>query len=101
MSRGFHPSVGSDFAAYWTEALGGPTTYSDSFEDETSIVRIQSGNGSTAKWIAARSIASIWLWPMKGWAMIAPEGVAQDENLKRRTESAIAFVKTLPAQRFG
>ncbi|MGB4102021.1 MAG: TfoX/Sxy family protein [Alphaproteobacteria bacterium] len=34
--------------------------------------------------------------PMRGWAMIAPEGVAEDTSLKRHTELAIAFVKTLP-----
>ena len=33
--------------------------------------------------------------PMKGWAMIAPAGVAQDRDLKRHTELAIAFVRTL------
>jgi hemoglobin len=32
-------------AAYWAEALGGPTTYSDSYGDETSVVRMHSGNG--------------------------------------------------------
>ena len=36
--------------------------------------------------------------PMKGWPMVAPEGVAQDADLKRHTESAIAFVKTLPGK---
>jgi hypothetical protein len=36
--------------------------------------------------------------PMRGWAMIAPEGVAQDRDLKRYTELAIAFVKTLPCK---
>jgi hypothetical protein len=36
--------------------------------------------------------------PMKGWAMIAPEGIAQDADLKRNTELAIAFVKTLPGK---
>jgi hypothetical protein len=35
---------------------------------------------------------------MKGWAMIAPEGIAQEADLKRLMESAIAFVKTLPAK---
>jgi hypothetical protein len=34
--------------------------------------------------------------PMKGWAMIAPAGVAEDADLQRHTELAIAFVKTLP-----
>ncbi len=32
-------------AAYWAEALGGPATYSDRYGDETSVVRIHSGNG--------------------------------------------------------
>jgi TfoX/Sxy family transcriptional regulator of competence genes len=36
--------------------------------------------------------------PMKGWAMIAPEGIAEDADLKRYTELAIAFVKTLPGK---
>ena len=36
--------------------------------------------------------------PMKGWAMIAPERVAHDVDLKRHTELAIAFVKTLPSK---
>ncbi len=34
--------------------------------------------------------------PMKGWAMIAPGGVAEDADLKRHAELAIAFVKILP-----
>jgi len=32
-------------AAYWAEALGGPTTYSDSYGDETTVVKMHSGNG--------------------------------------------------------
>jgi hypothetical protein len=36
--------------------------------------------------------------PMKGWAMIAPEGIAQDADLKRHTELAISFAKTLPGK---
>ncbi len=32
-------------AAYWGEALGGPATYSQSYGDETAVVRIHSGNG--------------------------------------------------------
>lgn len=32
-------------AAYWAEALGGPSTYSDDHGDETQVVRIHSGNG--------------------------------------------------------
>src|ERR1700728_2296556 len=44
-SHGFHPDHGQRLAAYWAEALGGPTTYSDAYGDETSVVRIHSGNG--------------------------------------------------------
>jgi len=34
--------------------------------------------------------------PMKGWLMIAPEGYEDDAALRRFTEAAIDFVKTLP-----
>jgi hemoglobin len=44
-SHGFHPQHDERLAAYWAEALGGPTTYSSSYGDETSVVRIHSGNG--------------------------------------------------------
>jgi hemoglobin len=44
-SHGFHPQHSERLAAYWTEALGGPTTYSDTCGNETSVVRIHSGNG--------------------------------------------------------
>ena len=44
-SHGFHPRHSERLAAYWAEALGGPTAYSDICGDETSVVRIHSGNG--------------------------------------------------------
>jgi truncated hemoglobin YjbI len=44
-SHGFHPQHSERLAAYWAEALGGPTTYSGSYGDETSVVRTHSGNG--------------------------------------------------------
>jgi hemoglobin len=43
--HGVHPQHQERLAAYWAEALGGPTTYTDNFGDETSVVRIHSGNG--------------------------------------------------------
>lgn len=43
--HGFHPEHNQRLAAYWAEALGGPTTYSACYGDETSVVRIHSGNG--------------------------------------------------------
>ena len=44
-SHGFHPRHSERLAAYWAEALGGPTAYSEEYGDETSVVRIHSGNG--------------------------------------------------------
>ena len=44
-SHGFHPQHVERLAAYWAEALGGPSTYSDSYGDETTVVRMHSGNG--------------------------------------------------------
>src|SRR5215469_15978067 len=44
-SHGFHPEHSQRLAAYWGEALGGPAAYSGGYGDETSVVRIHSGNG--------------------------------------------------------
>ncbi len=44
-SHGFHHDHSERLAAYWAEALGGPTTFSAAYGDETSVVRIHSGNG--------------------------------------------------------
>jgi hemoglobin len=44
-SHGFHPQHSERLAAYWAEALGGPVSYSGTYGDETSVVRIHSGNG--------------------------------------------------------
>jgi hemoglobin len=43
--HGFHPRHTERLAAYWAEALGGPSTYSETYGDETSVVRMHSGNG--------------------------------------------------------
>src|SRR5256885_13794780 len=44
-SHGYHPQHTERLAAYWIEALGGPAPYSEQYGDETSVVRIHSGNG--------------------------------------------------------
>ena len=43
--HGFHPRHTERLAAYWAEALGGPTTYTDLYGGETSMVRLHSRNG--------------------------------------------------------
>lgn len=43
-SHGFHPDHTERLAAYWAEALGGPTAYTESVASETDVVRLHSGN---------------------------------------------------------
>jgi hemoglobin len=45
-SHGFKSDHVERLAAYWVEALGGPTMYSDSFGNETTVIRMHSGNGA-------------------------------------------------------
>jgi hemoglobin len=44
-SHGFHPQHSERLAAYWAEALGGPPMFSEAYGNETSVVRMHSGNG--------------------------------------------------------
>jgi hemoglobin len=44
-SHGFHPQHTERLAAYWSEALGGPRSYTGTFGDESSAVRLHSGHG--------------------------------------------------------
>ena len=72
-SHGFHPEHNKRLAAYWAEALGGPTTYSDSYGDETSVVRLHSGNGPHEE-MDRRAIACFD-------QALADVGLASDERL--------------------
>jgi hemoglobin len=44
-SQGYHPEHTERLAAYWSEALGGPPRYTELFGNETSVVKMHSGNG--------------------------------------------------------
>jgi hemoglobin len=44
-SHGYHPQHSERLAAYWAEALGGPSDYTQSLGDESTVVRMHSGNG--------------------------------------------------------
>src|ERR1700686_25174 len=44
-SHGYHPQHTERLAAYWAEALGGSTDYTESMGDESRVVRMHSGNG--------------------------------------------------------
>jgi hemoglobin len=43
--HGFRPDHSERLAAYWSEALGGPGTFTAEYGDESSVIRIHSGNG--------------------------------------------------------
>ena len=36
--------------------------------------------------------------PMKGWAMVSPDGYADDKSMKRYVGASIGFVRTLPSK---
>ena len=55
-SHGFRPDHTERLAAYWEEALGGPPTYTDRYGDESSVVRLHSGNGPHEE-MDARAVA--------------------------------------------
>ncbi len=42
---GQHPHHVERLAAYWAEALGGPTVYSETMGDHSHVLRLHSGNG--------------------------------------------------------
>jgi truncated hemoglobin YjbI len=42
---GVHPQHTERLAAYWSEQLGGPATYTGSIGDHSHVVRLHSGNG--------------------------------------------------------
>jgi hemoglobin len=44
-SHGFRADHTERLAAYWVQALGGPAVYSGRYGDESSVVRMHSGNG--------------------------------------------------------
>jgi hemoglobin len=85
-SHGYHPQHTERLAAYWGEALGGPTTYTDQFGDETSVVRIHSGNGPHEE-MDRRAIACFD-------QALEDVGLARDERLRRVLHDYFAWATT-------
>jgi hemoglobin len=85
-SHGFHPQHSERLAAYWSEALGGPTSYSDTYGDETSVVRIHSGNGPHEE-MDRRAIACFD-------QALADAGLAADERLRQVLHDYFAWATT-------
>ena len=84
--HGFHPHHTERLAAYWAEALGGPTTYSDLYGDESSVVRIHSGNGEHSD-MDDRAISCFD-------QALADVGLADDDELRGALHDYFAWATT-------
>jgi hemoglobin len=91
-SHGFHPQHTERLAAYWAEALGGPTTYSDTYGDETSVVRTHSGNGRHDE-MDERAIACFD-------QALDDTGLSEHEPLRRVLHSYFAWATTTTMARY-
>ena len=91
-SHGFHPQHTDRLAAYWAEALGGPTAYSDSYGDETLAVKIHSGNGVHEE-MDRRAIACFDL-------ALADVGLASNEALRKVLHDYFAWATTTTMARY-
>lgn len=91
-SHGFHPDHTARLAAYWAEALGGPRTYSQSYGDETSVVRMHSGNGRHEE-MDERAIACFDL-------ALEDAGLASDARLAQALHDYFAWATTTTMARY-
>ena len=91
-SHGFHPRHSERLAAYWAEALGGPTSYSDAYGDETSVVRIHSCNGPHEE-MDRRAISCFD-------QALADVGLAADDRLRQVLHDYFAWATTTTMARY-
>lgn len=91
-SHGFRSDHVERLAAYWAEALGGPTVYSDSYGDETTVVRMHSGNGVHEE-MDRCAIACFDL-------ALADVGLADNDPLRRVLHDYFAWATTTTMARY-
>ena len=91
-SHGFHPQHTERLATHWAVALGGPTTYSDRYGDETSVVRIHSGNGLHEE-MDQRAIACFD-------QALQDAGLDSDERLRSALHDYFAWATTTTMARY-
>jgi hemoglobin len=91
-SHGYHPEHTERLAAYWMEALGGPATYSQRYGDETSVVRMHSGNGPHDE-MDRRAIACFDV-------ALADAGLAGDDRLRGVLHDYFAWATTTTMARY-
>jgi hemoglobin len=101
-SHGYRPDHSERLAAYWAEALGGPPLYSDAYGDETSVVRIHSGNGAHEE-MDRRAIACFdQALADTGLADtgLADTGLAADDRLRQVLHDYFAWATTTTMARY-
>jgi hemoglobin len=91
-SHGFHPQHTERLAAYWAEALGGSAAFSARYGDETSVVRIHSGNGPHEE-MDQRAIACFD-------QALEDVGLARDERLRRVLHDYFTWATTTTMARY-
>jgi len=91
-SHGYRPDHSERLAAYWAEALGGPPMYSQRYGDETSVVRIHSGNGPHEE-MDRRAIACFD-------RALEDAGLAADARLRQVLHDYFAWATTTTMARY-
>lgn len=91
-SHGYHPEHTERLAAYWAEALGGPPLYTGGYGDQTSVVRIHSGNGRHEE-MDSRAIACFD-------QALADAGLAGDGRLRQVLHDYFAWATTTVMARY-
>ena len=91
-SRGYRADHSERLAAYWAEALGGPPLYSPRYGDETSVVRIHSGNGAHEE-MDRRAIACFD-------RALADIGLAAEDRLRQVLHDYFAWATTTTMARY-
>ncbi|BCB90830.1 group II truncated hemoglobin [Phytohabitans suffuscus] len=90
--RGFHPRHSERLAAYWGEALGGPPAYTAGIGDESTVVRMHSGNGPHEE-MDRRAIACFD-------AALGDVGLAPGEPLRQALHDYFAWATTVEMTRY-
>jgi hemoglobin len=91
-SHGFHPEHTERLAAYWAEALGGPSTYSAAYGNETAVVQMHSGNGPHEE-MDDRAVACFD-------RALADVGLDDDDPVRRALHDYFAWATTTTMSRY-
>jgi hemoglobin len=91
-SHGFRPDHSERLAAYWGEALGGRSTYTATYGDESFVVRLHSGNGEHED-MDRRAIAAFD-------EALVDAGLAADPRLRDALHDYFAWATTTTMARY-